>query len=215
VPHPADRRLLTTTLAVLLGTGVGLGAGVAAVTGTAVSASAHDRLESTDPADGATLATAPDHVDLVMSSDPLGLGTQVQVTGPAGVVSTGAVQVVDTTVTQALAADRPAGTYTVQWRITSSDGHPVSGSFRFTATAATGAASASPSESATSPTATSPSATSPAAQSPAAASPTSPSADPLGGTGSSSPLLSAGVVALAVLAVVGIVLGARRRRGGS
>jgi len=205
VPHPADRRLPTTALAVLLGTGLGLGAGVAAVTGTAVSASAHDRLESTDPADGATLPAAPDHVALVMSSDPLGLGTQVQVTGPAGVVSTGSTAVVDNTVTQALAADRPAGTYTVQWRITSSDGHPVSGSFAFTATAATG----TPSPSATgSSTAT--------GSAPAAApSPSSPAADPLGATGSSSPLLAAGVVALAVLAVVGIVLGARRRRGGS
>jgi len=206
VPHPTDRRLLTTALAVLLGTGAGLGAGVAVVTGTAVPASAHDRLESTDPADGATLPGAPDHVDLVMSSDPLGLGTQVQVTGPAGVVSTGATTVVDDTVTQALAADRPAGTYTVQWRVTSSDGHPVSGSFAFTATAAAGtgpSATGSP----TGPSATS---SSPAA---AAPSPTSPAVDPLGATGSSSPLLSAGVVALAVLAVVGIVLGARRRGG--
>ena len=201
MPRSADRRLLTTALAVLLGCGAGLGAGVVAATGTAVPAAAHDRLVSTDPADGASLEQAPDHVGLVMSSDPLGLGTQVQVTGPAGIVSTGDVSVLDTTVTQALAADRPAGTYEVQWRITSSDGHPVSGSFRFTA--ATGTAPASPSA------APSPSATA------AAPSPSSPAVDPVGGTGSASPLLTAGVVALAVLSVVGVLVGVRRLRGGS
>ena len=204
MPHSADRRLLTTALAVLLGTGAGLGAGVAAAAGTAVSASAHDRLESTDPADGAALEVAPDHVDLVMSSDPLGLGTQVQVTGPAGVVSTGEVSIVDDTVTQALAADRPAGTYEVQWRITSSDGHPVSGSFSFTAGAGTPSAPASATPSGNTLTATSP-----------AAAASSPAVDPVGGTGSSSPLLAAGVLALAVLAIVGVLVGVRRRRGGS
>nr|WP_276610944.1 copper resistance CopC family protein [Kineococcus siccus] len=164
-------------------------------------------MQSTLPADGATLEVAPDRVELVMSSDPLGLGTQVQVTGPAGVVSTGQAQVVDDTVTQALAADRPAGTYEVQWRITSSDGHPVSGSFRFTTTAAGAAPAATPT------TTPSPTSTSPAAPAPGAPA-SSPAVDPVAGTGTSSPLVTAGVLALSVLAIVGVLVGVRRRRGG-
>lgn len=101
---------------------------------TAGPAAAHDRLESTDPADGSTVDVAPDAVVLTMSSAPLALGTQVQVTGPAGVVSTGDPQIVDETVTQPLGESRAAGRYEVQWRVTSSDGHPVSGSYTFTAT---------------------------------------------------------------------------------
>ena len=38
----------------------------------------------------------------------------------------------------------PAGAYTVEWRVTSADGHPISGSFSFTAEAA-GAESSAPS----------------------------------------------------------------------
>ncbi|NAZ83121.1 copper resistance protein CopC [Kineococcus sp. R8] len=207
MPHRLRRRLPTTALAVLLGAGAGVGAGVAGVTAAAAPAAAHDRLQSTLPADGATLEVAPDRVELVMSSDPLGLGTQVQVTGPAGVVSTGQAQVVDDTVTQALAADRPAGTYEVQWRITSSDGHPVSGSFRFTTTAAGAAPAATPT------TTPSPTSTSPAAPAPGAPA-SSPAVDPVAGTGTSSPLVTAGVLALSVLAIVGVLVGVRRRRGG-
>ncbi|WP_328295282.1 copper resistance protein CopC [Kineococcus sp. NBC_00420] len=103
---------------------------------TAGPAAAHDRLESTDPADGSTLDVAPDAVVLTMSSAPLALGTQVQVTGPAGVVSSGEPRIVDETITEPLTGDLPAGSYEVQWRVTSSDGHPISGSFTFTATGA-------------------------------------------------------------------------------
>lgn len=173
----------------------------------AAPAWAHDSLRSTNPADGTTLPTAPDAVDLVMSSTPLGLGTQVEVTGPDGLVSTGDAQVVDTTVSQPLAQDRPAGDYTVQWRVTSSDGHPVSGSFTFTATAAAGAATpaatpsptATPSDSPTSTTAT-----------PA---PTGTEAAPDEGGGSAG--LTGAVVGLAVVVVAAVavgVLAVRRRR---
>jgi hypothetical protein len=46
------------------------------------------------------------------------------------------VRAVDNTVTQSLEPGAPAGTYTVLWRVTSVDGHPVSGRFTFTAIAA-------------------------------------------------------------------------------
>lgn len=175
----------------------------------AAPAWAHDSLRSTNPADGTTLPTAPDAVDLVMSSTPLGLGTQVEVTGPDGLVSTGDAQVVDTTVSQPLAQDRPAGDYTVQWRVTSSDGHPVSGSFTFTATAAAGAATpaATPSPTPTATPSDSPTSTT------ATPAPTGTEAAPDEGGGSAG--LTGAVVGLAVVVVAAVavgVLAVRRRR---
>jgi hypothetical protein len=39
----------------------------------------------------------------------------------------------ENTVSQDLQPGAPAGSYTVAWRVTSADGHPVSGAFSFTA----------------------------------------------------------------------------------
>lgn len=103
---------------------------------TAVRADAHNSLQSTDPADGSTLATPPTHVTLTFDEPAQALGTEIVVLGPDGsTVSTGTVELVDSTVAQALAADLPAGAYTVQWRVTSADGHPLSGELSFTAEA--------------------------------------------------------------------------------
>ena len=110
-------------------------AGVLGVAG-AGPAAAHDELVSTDPADGATVAAAPDQVTLTFTDKAIALGTEVKVTAPDGsVVSTGDPQLGPTTVAQPLAPARPAGTYTVVWRVTSADGHPVSGAFTFVASA--------------------------------------------------------------------------------
>jgi hypothetical protein len=43
---------------------------------------------------------------------------------------------VDNTVVQDLPGSSPAGRYTVLWRVTSADGHPVSGQISFTSRAA-------------------------------------------------------------------------------
>ncbi|MCR6492746.1 copper resistance CopC family protein [Cellulomonas sp. P24] len=110
------------------------------VTG-ATTASAHDTLASTDPADGSTVAVAPAAVTLVFNEPAQALGSQIRVIGPDGsVVSTGDVVLNGASVSEHLVDSRPAGTYTVAWRITSTDGHPISGSFTFTATGAAGPA---------------------------------------------------------------------------
>ncbi len=104
-------------------------------------AAAHDELVSTDPADGATVDVAPDQVVLTFTRPALELGTEVLVTGPDGAaVSEGPARLVDATVVQPLAASRPAGAYRVDWRVTSEDGHPISGTFAFTAAGAVPAA---------------------------------------------------------------------------
>ena len=134
----------------LLVTGVMVG--VLAVAG-ATSAQAHNTLRSTDPADGSTVEVAPDQVTLTFDEPAVALGTQVEVRSADGtVVSTGDPVLLDATVTQALVDGRPAGLYTVSWRVTSADGHPITGELSFTATNATadGAVVESPSASPTS-----------------------------------------------------------------
>lgn len=106
-------------------------------------AQAHNGLVSSDPADGATVAVAPDHVTLTFTEPAIALGTQVRVVSPAGVaVGVGDPVLTDTSVTQALDGDLPAGAYTVTWRVTSADGHPVEGALTFTAQGAAALGSA-------------------------------------------------------------------------
>jgi methionine-rich copper-binding protein CopC len=109
---------------------------LAAIVLTAPHASAHNSLQGTDPADGSTVATAPERVTLTFDEAAQALGTEIVVLAPDGsTVSDGAPELGDVTVTQALAGTLPAGTYTVQYRVTSADGHPISGTFTFTASA--------------------------------------------------------------------------------
>ncbi len=104
----------------------------------APAAQAHNTLRASDPADGATVAFAPDRVTLTFDMAATAIGTEVVVTTADGrVVSAGPAELVDATVAQPLAGELPAGAYTVSWRVTSADGHPIEGTLGFTATAAT------------------------------------------------------------------------------
>ncbi|WP_051515971.1 copper resistance CopC family protein [Candidatus Blastococcus massiliensis] len=130
---PAFRRA-KTVLVLLAGA-------VMMVLGTSTSALAHDGLVGTSPATGSTVPAAPRSVELEFTGEPLPLGTVVAVTGPVGdSVSSGATEIRGTTVVQAIAGDPAPGIYRVEWRSTSSDGHPLSGTFEFTV--ATGSAPA-------------------------------------------------------------------------
>lgn len=95
------------------------------------TAVAHDVLQSTNPADGASIAQLPEEVTLTFEEAPLQLGSQVVVTGPSGPVTSGAPKIAGNVVTQALAPTAPAGDYSVSYRVSSDDGHPVTGTFRF------------------------------------------------------------------------------------
>lgn len=99
-------------------------------------AAAHDVLVSTSPANGALVSTVPKAVTLLFDQPALAIGTEVVVNGPSGAVQLGKATIVDSTVTQRVEPGAPAGHYTVNWRVTSADGHPVSGTFTFTARAA-------------------------------------------------------------------------------
>lgn len=102
-------------------------------------AAAHNVLISTDPADGSTVPSAPDAITLTFNEPAVALGTQIQVTGPDGSeLAVGEPQLVDNSVVQPLAEERPAGAYQVVWRVTSADGHPIEGVLAFDATDAVG-----------------------------------------------------------------------------
>lgn len=102
----------------------------------AAPAGAHNALRSSSPASGEQLPVPPGEVRLEFNDDVIEIGTQVAVTGPAGPVEAGQPLVAGPVVTAALPGGLPAGGYEVAWRATSADGHPISGTFSFTAAAA-------------------------------------------------------------------------------
>lgn len=92
---------------------------------------AHDELLSSDPADGSTVE-APEELVLTFSGEIAQVGAQLQITGGAGgEVADGDPEVRGTDLVQPL-TDVGPGDYEVVWRVTSSDGHPISGEFTFT-----------------------------------------------------------------------------------
>jgi methionine-rich copper-binding protein CopC len=110
-------------------------AAVALLLGPIGSAAAHDVLVGSAPEAEATMETGPASVTLMFSDEPQTLGTEVVVSGPDGAaVSEGEPQVDGTAVRQSLRDGLPAGTYTVDWRVTSADGHPLSGTFAYEVT---------------------------------------------------------------------------------
>lgn len=189
---------------------VGLVATGLLLVGGATASSAHDTLLSTDPPDGATLPMAPDAVTLTFSSPALAMGTRVVVLAPDGRdVADGEPQLVDATVTQALSGELPAGRYTVQWRVTSADGHPVDGTFAFVAADSGGAPAPTPTEA---PTTAAPS---PSADQTVAPSPTPsalPTIDPGPRGGGPAAFVVGALFALVAAVAVVAVLSVRRRR---
>jgi copper resistance protein C len=122
---PAPLRAAALTL--LCGLALVFGAG---------QALAHTRLIGSDPADGASLATAPSHVSLTFNEEMQAEFTTVTVVGPDGATwSTGPVGVDGPTVGVDLRPLGPAGAYQVGYRVVSDDGHPVTGAITFTLTA--------------------------------------------------------------------------------
>lgn len=110
--------------------------------GTSTAAFAHDSVTGTSPADGDTVDTVPDMLEISMSNTPASIGSEVQLLDDSGTNwATGGVEVLDRVATQAVKPGAPAGKYTVKWRLVSSDSHPIEGEFMFTATAAGAGAS--------------------------------------------------------------------------
>ncbi len=105
--------------------------------GSAGGALAHDAVTGTSPADGSTVGSLPNEVQISLTNTPAVIGSEVQVLDASGTNwATGSVDVLDKVATQHVRTGAPAGSYTVKWRLVSSDAHPIEGEFSFTSTAA-------------------------------------------------------------------------------
>ncbi|GHH27903.1 copper resistance CopC family protein [Lentzea cavernae] len=103
---------------------------------TAVPASAHTELKSSDPAKGAAMPAPPQQVQLTFSEPVTLPADAIAVTGPGGVKWTvGQIAVTDAVVTAPVTATGPAGAYAIAWTVISADGDPVSGTIDFTLSA--------------------------------------------------------------------------------
>jgi copper resistance protein C len=116
-----------------------------------VPVQAHVDVVSSSPADGAVLASAPKEIVLTLSESALSGGTVLALTGPDGTpVSVEPTVVTGPVVSVALPPLTARGTYTVAYRVVSDDGHPVSGSIRFTVGDESDVSASAPSASSTS-----------------------------------------------------------------
>ncbi len=107
-----------------------------AMLGAAGTASAHDVLISSDPADGSTVATAPDRMTLTFDQPVQNFNPVLVVSGPNGNVYTSGPAIVDgNSVWAPLGRLGAAGEYRAAYRVVSADGHPVTGEISFTAAA--------------------------------------------------------------------------------
>ncbi|MBT2207408.1 copper resistance protein CopC [Actinomadura sp. NEAU-AAG7] len=149
----------------------------------AAPASAHTTLRSATPAPNSTGA-APSRIVLTYA-DPVMVPQIVLTDGAGARHAAGKAEAVDNTVTVPVTESLPGGRYTVGWRVVASDGHPVTGTFKFTVQGAGGGVSAA-----------------------GVATP-----EPEDGSGGSSGWLWVGLGALLVALAGGGVVWARRARG--
>ncbi|MGC0366832.1 methionine-rich copper-binding protein CopC [Rhodococcus sp. 27YEA15] len=101
------------------------------------TASAHSAVVGSNPGNDASVATGPDQVSVTFNEALQEQFAALTVTGPDGNLWTKSDPAVQgATVSADLGELGPAGTYTIAYRVTSADGHPVSGTIAFTLTEA-------------------------------------------------------------------------------
>jgi hypothetical protein len=119
--------------------------------GGAGAASAHATRVATDPVENTELSQAPQKVSATFNETLQPQFAAMTVVGPDGNLwSAGDPQVTGAVVSVGVRPLGPSGTYTVNYRVTSADGHVVSGSWSFRLTVAS-TGTPGPSASATNP----------------------------------------------------------------
>lgn len=196
------RTLIATLAALVLGTGLTLA--------VASPAQAHDELVSSYPEADTTVPESPAEITLSFSGELIA-GMQsaaVEVIAPDGQnIATDPLSADATSITQHLAADPPAGMFTVRWKVVSSDGHPISGEYTYTVELNEAGAS-SPAVPSTAPQTPAPSPTA------TETSTDNGSGGETSGGGDAFPILAAvgGVIILGSALVIVLMLGRERRR---
>ena len=108
----------------------------AAAVSAASLASAHTILIASDPPANATLSAGPSRVSATFNEDLQSTFAAMTVVGPDGNIwSSGETEVRGAVASVAVRPLGPSGTYTVNYRVTSEDGHVVSGTWSFAVTA--------------------------------------------------------------------------------
>lgn len=103
----------------------------------ATPAFAHTTLQSSDPAEGASLSTAPDQVTLTFAEAVTLPQDPISVTGPDGASwIVGTSSVAGPVVTAKVGPTGPVGQYTLRYTVIADDGDQVKGTVRFTLTTA-------------------------------------------------------------------------------
>ncbi|WP_329012842.1 copper resistance protein CopC [Micromonospora rifamycinica] len=186
-----------------------VGVVLAVALSSASPAYAHNSLTGSNPANGARVATAPTTVELrfLAKLDPA--RTKITVTGPDNVPAAGGAPVFSGSRVSVPFTPGAAGLYIVEYRLPSSDGHPVKGEVRFTLT--TGTAAVPPSPSATPSASAAPTPTESSSPAPASS-----SADPVPAAGTDDAgrgwLWAAGGLALLAALATGLFLRRRSTR---
>lgn len=108
----------------------------------AAPASAHTELVGGSPKPGEVLQTPVTQVELTFASDLLAEGSQVLVRDPKGLERARATAVSGASVSVPVKPLQAAGRYTVAYRAVAVDGHPITGSYRFTVSRAAASAAA-------------------------------------------------------------------------
>ncbi|WPF82271.1 copper resistance protein CopC [Sanguibacter sp. 4.1] len=109
---------------------VGLVTAVALLLG-ASTASAHDTVIGTAPGDGETLTTAPTQVTVETSAVPQSIGSRMVITASDGTVLFDGEPTISDRVASVELPAVANDSYQVAWRLVSSDGHPIDGTFGF------------------------------------------------------------------------------------
>ncbi len=209
--RPRGWLALALALIVSMGYAVSL-ADAAPLPAVSTALPGHSALVSSQPADGASLATGPTEIVLTFNENINPSFTQVALTRGEGAVTLSPAKVAGPVV-RATLADPGPGAYRIAFRVVSADGHPISGETRFTVTGQAAASPTTTPSGAPAPTLSTsplvPSLAAPSAPSPAA--PAASDAQPATGTGSSRP--TGFLIAGALIAIAGtLVVWDRKRR---
>lgn len=101
----------------------------------APTASAHSVVTGSDPADGSQIASGPEQVAISFNEVPQSQFATLNVVGPDGNLwSKGDPRIDGQSIVVDVGELGPVGDYTIAYRVTSADGHPISGTIGFTLT---------------------------------------------------------------------------------
>ena len=104
---------------------------VALIVVSAVSVFAHMKTTKMEPAADALLSASPAKVQIWFTETPDLKVSKLTLTGPSGVVKTGALTVQEKSMVASLDVKLGDGKYTANWQAAGDDGHVQTGEFSF------------------------------------------------------------------------------------